>query len=112
MPTFILSTGRTGTVFINNVLNSLRGISAVHERNARILRFFQVMQLKNYNSAIINNIYDYMLFHPLKRDMINNESHFEINFSLKANIDKASEIFPDAVFIYIIRDPELQWQAV
>lgn len=69
------------------------------------MRFFQTMQLSDFNHSIIDNIYDHLLFKPLKRDVAHNKRHFEINPPLKGNIAKALEIFPNALFVHIVRDP-------
>jgi hypothetical protein len=105
MPTFVLSTGRTGTVFIKNVLNNLSGVNAVHERNARTLRFFQTMGLNNFHPPLIDKIYDIMFFQSLESDAAYHKCHFEINPPLRAHIEKAVRKFPHAAFIHVIRDP-------
>jgi len=75
MPTFVLSTGRTGTVFVSNILDQLPGVSAKHERGARFLRILENVRFHNPDYVFTDRAVNYISQSVLKN---NKETHFEI----------------------------------
>lgn len=101
---FILSSGRTGTVFLYNVLSQLPGITAKHERLTRIIRIYQNMVVQGKRINILDQLLLACFTRPLSK-LDANIHHYEINPTVKAHIDKLYHQFPQATYIHIVRDP-------
>lgn len=106
MLTFILSTGRTGTTFLNNSLENFPDVTSCQERNFRSLRILS-------NKAFITNRHSFltemavkkMVIEPIQIQAKKSDYHFEINPPLFFCLDKIIKEFPDANFIHIVRNP-------
>jgi len=104
MMTFILSSGRSGTVFIDSALSSIPDIDSSHERMARFLRIFQSMRMHGFKSTVVDKIFFNVYFKPILKHS-NRKYYFEVNPTLKGHIDEAVKYFPEATYIHLIRDP-------
>ncbi len=102
MLSFILSSGRTGTVFINKVISDLPNISSCHERNGKIVRILSHIYL-HYHNKLVKQIAIKMI----SNNLVNLESaiHIEINNMAKAFIGDVFNKFSDSNYIHIVRDP-------
>lgn len=104
MLTFILSSGRTGTVFLHNVLSQLPGVSSMHERGNRFFRTIQNLS----KQGISIKAFDWLLkkfYHTSLSNIGKNGLHFEINPAIKFHLNYFLEKFPEANYVHIVRDP-------
>ncbi len=103
--TFILSQGRTGTVFLDNVLSRLPGITSKHERQGHLLRAFYHMRYNGINNRFVNSLALRLIAKPLIKKENSGKPHIEINNQIKYYINSVVDKFPDATYIHIVRDP-------
>jgi len=106
MITFILSSGRTGTVFLNNVVKNIPGITSKHERHGRVLRILNNLKYSGMSNSLFDKIALLLIVTKIKKYKDNsNVIHIEINNMIKYYINDVYKKFPDANYIHIVRDP-------
>jgi hypothetical protein len=101
---FILGVGRSGTTLLSKLLQN-DGMIVRHEppemvrgdRNAYVERF----QRRKYNPDYFKGERKKFINRQLKK-----KTYIEINGYLRLHIPILKEVFPDAIFIQIVRDPK------
>jgi len=102
---FILSTGRTGTKYIGDLLNQLPGVVSVQEpRPSRVLQAWTsaFLESKVSRDVMANVLYNKrvkLLGHP-RGNLYVESNHFIDGF-----IDVLPEVFDNPIVIHIVRDP-------
>ncbi len=105
MLTFVLSHGRTGTVFLNNLISSLPNVSSYHERHGNFLRIFYHMRYDGIDNRLINKFALKLITNSLDKYNNNQAIHIEINNQIKYYVNDVLKKFPNAKYIHIVRDP-------
>lgn len=102
---FIISTGRTGTKYLAELLNSQPGITALHEpKPSRILRMWSFAYI---DSRVTKAWMKSILYIKRRKIMknINNPIYIESNPYLIGFTDVLGEVFKDPILIHVVRDP-------
>lgn len=101
---FVFSTGRTGTVYLDQLLTQLPYVTSVHERYYRYFRIVQNINLLHGKLPFIDNLM-LKIYEEKLRAASEKDYHFEINPPLKGKLNYLVKTFPSAFFIHIVRDP-------
>jgi Sulfotransferase domain len=99
---FIFSTGRTGTLFLSHVLSSLPTTFSEHEAWFRALRIWQELVFRGkflFLSKLLIPSFDVL---KLRKNIF---FQFQINPPFKSCINELVNYFPNATYIYLVRDP-------
>lgn len=105
MIVFILSSGRTGTVFISKVMSALPGVSSCHERRGRIARLLNFAKSDFRESGAFDKILGALICKELLKISRKKDLHFEINNMMSNFPEDVYRKFPEAVYIHLVRDP-------
>ncbi len=101
---FVLSTGRTGTVFLAGLLDQVSSVISAHEpKPSRVLNAWTTAYLEDkvsdkFMAAVLAN----------KRRRLaatNKDIYIEMNNFIAGFAEAASEVFENASVIHIVRDP-------
>ena len=104
-PIFILSTGRTGTTFLANFLNSQSSVTAFHEpKPSRILRMWSFAYM---NGKVSKDWMASILYKKRKKiiNSVDNHIYIESNPYLIGFVDVLNEVFNKPIIIHVLRDP-------
>ncbi len=102
MNVFLLSTGRTGTVFLNKVLSSIPDITSNHEKCGHLLRILSNFRMRHGDKPILQGLAE---LYVSKHTTPCNNWHFEINSTL-SYANRLVNFFPEAIYIHMVRDPK------
>ncbi|MFH2139019.1 MAG: hypothetical protein ABII88_11025 [Candidatus Omnitrophota bacterium] len=105
MLTFILASGRTGTVFMESALSEVSGVTSCHERYGRLLRIIEAMHASGVANSLFQKIAKGLICFPLYKYRNNDLIHIEVNNMIRSFIDIVFDCFPEATYIHIVRDP-------
>lgn len=101
---FGLSSIRTGTVYLSDLLNT--GQESFHvEHEANVLDYWNYAEAYNDASHRLRYIKDFRLWETLMRMHMNGWVNYgEVNPFLKMHGQQLKEIFPNAKFFHLVRD--------
>lgn len=96
---FILSTGRSGSTSIANILNKVEGCFGIHEPTPELTIEASGYRYGEISSATIRN-----LLKETRKPVVTNRIYCESNQNLSLIIPELVAVFPDARFIWFIRN--------
>lgn len=101
---FVLSTGRTGTVFVANLLEQVEGIDARHEpKPSRVLNAWTTAYLEGK----VSDKFMAAALASKRRKLadVNKDIYVEMNNFVAGFAGAANDVFENAHIIHIVRDP-------
>lgn len=103
-PIFVLSTGRSGSKSIVDNLKNIEGFHCEHESNFNLIRLSAEysMKLKSVEE-VKNELIEYYSTIKIKKSV---QYYLESDQKLSNLIEPLIKIFPNAKFVWLIRDPK------
>jgi len=104
-PIFVLSTGRTGTKFLTNLLNESNNIQAYHEPRPG-LQYFCNYAFHNQNqSETLTKMFDGARNELILETYIKNKKYVETNQCMTFFAPYISKLFEKSKFVHLVRHP-------
>ena len=104
-PTFVLSTGRTGTKFLTQVLDMSASITAYHEPRPVLQYFCNYVYHNHQEEEIITEMINSARLELILDAYIKNKVYLETNQCLSFFASPLSKLFQEAKFIHLVRHP-------
>jgi len=108
-PCFVLSTGRCGTALLTKILKLHKKISVYHSDYLipnPLLKFYQNKAYKEEDQGILSNILEASRAELIYRSYRTGQNYIETNPRITFFAHAAIELFPNAKFIHLVRDPK------
>ncbi len=105
-PCFVLSTGRTGTLLLNNLLNLADNCMALHAPTPELIRaskraYEEVHAVPQVFEEVLKSAREDYILHAARRSRIYVETNNRVTFFAPV----IPTVFPKAVFIHLVRHP-------
>ncbi len=105
-PVFVLSTGRCGTKFIAKVLKKSERLNAFHEPVPELIYYSRYAYENQDKLRELKLIIDSSRFEYIMHSFLNKKIYFESNNRLTFFANQLEQLFPNAKFIHLIRNPK------
>lgn len=105
-PCFVLSTGRSGTLLLNMLLSLSSQAYAVHQPKPELIRaskraYQEISESPEIFKEVLKSAREEMVFEAAQRERIFVETNNRITFFAPV----IPQVFPNAVFIHLVRHP-------
>jgi hypothetical protein len=106
-PVFVLSTGRCGTAFLTQLLKADKTYVAFHEPEPEFFFHTQVaFKEHNSNPEKIAAMFDVARYELIRNTFISGKKYIETNNRITFFAFQIAELYPNAKFIHLVRNPE------
>ena len=105
-PVFVLSTGRTGTLFLTNILNQLPKTHVEHEPKNELLYYSKyAFENRRTKSDEIKLMIDASRYETIRNCFLNEQTYIETNNRITFFAYELAQLYPNAKFIHLVRPP-------
>ncbi|KAB2809777.1 sulfotransferase [Phaeocystidibacter luteus] len=105
-PVFVLSTGRAGTMLLTRVFELIDGVEVFHEPYPDLLYAGKAAYQNSTNLEFAKGAFMGGRYELIRDSYIRNSRYIETNNRITFFAHAIAELFPNAVFIHLIRKPE------
>lgn len=105
-PVFVLSTGRSGTAFLTNMLEADKSLKVFHEPDP-VFSYHTKFAFENYkkNPDVVKAMFDTARYELIRNTFIEKKRYVETNNRISFFAFQLAELFPKAKFIHLVRNP-------
>ncbi|MDP2685558.1 MAG: sulfotransferase [bacterium] len=104
-PVFVLNTGRSGSAFVNNLLQNINDIQSYHEASPNMFLQSNFAYHNQEKNEVLQKMFEVARIELLLETSIKNKIFVESNQCLVFFIYQIKQLFPKAKFIHLTRHP-------
>lgn len=104
-PVFVLNTGRSGSAFVNNLLQNIKDIQSYHEASPTMFLQSDYAYHNQEKKEVLQKMFEVARVELIMGASIKNKMYVESNQCLVFFIYQIKALFPKAKFIHLTRHP-------
>jgi hypothetical protein len=104
-PVFVLNTGRSGSAFVNNLLQNIPDIQSYHEASPTMFLQTNYAYHNQEKKEVLQKMFEVARIELMLEASIKNKIFIESNQCMVFFIYQIKALFPNAKFVHLIRHP-------